>query len=86
MKEKDYEFVREKNRNPQINIEHWLQNYIYRDRYEWFFYEFPIILVEWLLRLDVLNPRDHMDGPRDYTLKWIQLINTLSNPISHAMY
>jgi hypothetical protein len=36
------------NRNPQMSKKQWMQRYVYIDLHEFFFGEFPIILIEWL--------------------------------------
>ena len=42
------EFFEAENQTPKLSITNWLARYIYDGAYEWFFYEFPIIMYLWL--------------------------------------
>jgi hypothetical protein len=45
------EFSRSQNKNLRLSTKQWLQRYIYTDFHERFFFEFPMVLAEWLQRL-----------------------------------
>jgi len=62
-----------------------LQDHIFFDTHEIFFYEFLIILSEWLLRLKDNNGTWRIDGPREWIPELIQQLKEVSNPISHAI-
>lgn len=73
------------NKNPNSSIEDWLQDHINSNLHEIFFYEFPIILREWLLWLCEENDTCRIDGPRECTLELIQQLKEVSNSISHVV-
>jgi hypothetical protein len=48
---KEIDFTIDKNKNPWISAEIWLQRYMFKYLHEIFFIEFSNILVEWIQRL-----------------------------------
>ena len=85
LKEKALEFVVKENRNPNHDVERWLQDYIYSNLHEIFFVELHNILTEWLVRLCEENTTWRIDGRREWTAKLVQQLKEISNPISHAV-
>jgi len=51
LENKQLEFAERENKNPRRSNKDWLQDHIFTDIHEQFFYEFLIILSEWMLRL-----------------------------------
>ena len=51
LRTKELEFAQKYNRNPRITPRKYLDKYVFIDLHEVFFYNFPHLLQEWLLRL-----------------------------------
>jgi hypothetical protein len=56
MKTKEPEFAQKDNRNPKLTPHKYLDKYVFSDLHEVFFYDFPHLLQEWLLRLKENHP------------------------------
>jgi hypothetical protein len=56
LKTKELEFAQKDNRNPKLTPCKYLDKYMFRDLHEMFFYDFPHVLQEWLLRLKYNHP------------------------------
>lgn len=85
LEKKVLEFVVKENINPNCDAKRWLQDYLYSDLHEILFLEFPIILIEWLVRLCEDNPMWRIDGPREWTPELVQHLKEISNPIYRAV-
>ena len=64
--QKSQEFDEKENQNPGLMIDQWLEEYMHNGPHEYFFFEFPIILNEWLARLTY--PKKHFQGGE--TMSW----------------
>jgi hypothetical protein len=51
LRTKEMEFVQKDNRNPRVTPRKYLEKYVFTDLHEVFFYDFPHLLHEWILRL-----------------------------------
>jgi hypothetical protein len=51
LRTKELEFAQKDNRNPSITPREYLDKYMLTDIHEVFFYDFPHLLQEWILRL-----------------------------------
>ena len=60
------EFAKKENRNPNHNIEAWLQKYIYTDVHEIFFATFLSELHLWLARLAACSAHVQSDKPAEW--------------------
>ena len=65
------EFAKIKNQNLKLSTNDWLARYIHDNSHEWFFYEFPIILYEWLAQF-TYKKNNHQGG--EPTSKTFELI------------
>jgi len=81
----ELEFATKENKNHKCDAQRWLQNYIHSHLHEIVFVEFPIILIEWLIRLCEDNPNWRIDRPREWTPDLVQILKEISNPISCAV-
>ena len=52
LESKTLEFMQEESAGSQLSIENWVDKYIYSDIHEILFANFPIVLHEWLSRLE----------------------------------
>jgi hypothetical protein len=60
LKMKELEFVQKENKNPKITPFKYLEKYVFSDLHEVFFYDFPHLLHEWLLRLKYNHPTNRI--------------------------
>jgi hypothetical protein len=51
LRTKELEFAQKDNRNPSITPHKYMDKYMFIDLHEVFFYDFPHLLQEWILRL-----------------------------------
>jgi len=51
LRTEEVEFSQKDNRNPNITPHKYLDKYVFMDLHEVFFYDFPHLLQEWILRL-----------------------------------
>ena len=51
LRTKELEFAQKDNRNPSPMPEKYMDKYVFTDLHEVFFYDFPHLLQEWILRL-----------------------------------
>jgi len=51
LRTEELDFAQKDNRNPRITPQKYLKNYVFTDLHEVFFYDFPHLLHEWILRL-----------------------------------
>jgi hypothetical protein len=61
LRTKELEFAQKDNRNPRVTHRKYLEKYMFIDLHEVFFYDFPHLLQEWILRLN-----------DNHTTNWIQ--------------
>ena len=79
------EFVETENQNQKLSTNDWLARYIYDGAYEWFFYEFPIILYEWLVSLTYKKNNHQGGGQTSQTLEMIQELQETDNKASRVV-
>ena len=63
----------------------WLGRYVYLGIHEIFFIEFPIIMYEWLARLEFQKKKIQGGEPRGWTPQLIRRLESVNNPISRAV-
>jgi hypothetical protein len=51
LKTKELDFAQKDNKNPRVTSHKYLEKYMFTDLHEVFFYDFPHLLHEWILRL-----------------------------------
>ena len=76
------EFAEIQNQNPKLSTNDWLAKYIHDGAYEWFFYEFPIILYEWLARFTYKKTNHQGGEPMSWTPELIQKLREIDNKAS----
>jgi len=84
LKMKELEFSIKESINPIIDAERWLQRYIYFEIHEIFCVDFPIILVEWLLKLCEKNECFKDVEPKFWTPELVQY-KYVSNKVSDTI-
>jgi hypothetical protein len=60
LKTKEHDFSQKDNRNLKITPCKYLDKYVFSDLHEVFFYNFPHLLQEWLLRLKDNHPKNRI--------------------------
>jgi hypothetical protein len=65
LKTKEMEFAQKDKRNPRVTPCKYLEKYVFTDLHEVFFYDFPQLLQEWILRL-----KDNHATNRIQHLEW----------------
>jgi hypothetical protein len=68
-----------------INLEQWLQRYVFTDLHEIFFVDFPNILTKWIQRLAEKNKTFHIVVPSNWAPELIQQVNTVRKKISRVV-
>ena len=79
-------FVQEESARSRLTIENWLDQYLYIDIHEILFAEFPIVLHEWLLRLESRQSNFQIREAVKWSAQLICELGSVSNPISRAIY
>jgi len=82
---KEKEFTKQKNRNPRLSTEDWLQRYIFSDIHEVFFTTFPTELHAWLSILAENKTSTCSDRPAEWTPEAIQRLKKTDNSISRVV-
>jgi hypothetical protein len=62
LRTKELEFAQKDNINPKLTPHKYLDKYVFSDLHEVFFYDFPHLLQEWLLRLKENHPTIKSDS------------------------
>jgi len=76
-----HEFPTQKNKNPCLSNEEWLNRYLYIEIHEIFFCTFPIELYEWLAKLTDSQGRLRFYNPIVWTPKLVQWLEASENKI-----
>ena len=63
-------------------MRNWLDRYIHDDPHEWFFYEFLVILYEWLVKFTSKNTNFQGGEPASWTPELIQELQEIDNKAS----
>ena len=82
---KELEFAREESEGTQWNPTDWLGRYNYSDIYEIFFFYFPIVLHEWLSKLETQQRNFQGGEPREWSPRLIEWLKRVNNPISRVV-
>ena len=69
---KALEFAREESKGYRWNQTDWLGRYLYMYIHDIFFSKFPILLHEWLLKLETQQRKFEVAEPTDWTPQLIQ--------------
>ena len=81
-----WEFAETENQNPKLSINNWLVRYYIHDgTHEWFFFEFPIILHEWLERFTYKKNNHEGGDPTFWAPKIIHELQKTNNKASQAV-
>ena len=79
------EFAETENQNPKLSMGNLLDRYIHNDPHEWFFYEFHIILYEWLAKSASKKKNFQGGEPTSWTPELIQELQETYNKASWAI-
>ena len=73
------EFAEAENWNLKLLTSNWLDRYIDDGPHEWFFYEFPVVLYEWLAKFTSKKKNFQGEELTSWTLKLIQELQETDN-------
>ena len=76
------EFAEAENHNMKLLTTRWLNRYIYNGPYEWFFYEFLIILYEWIVQFTYKKNNHQGEELTSWTPRLIQELQETDNKAS----
>ena len=79
------EFAETKNQYPKLSKGNWLDRYIHDGPHEWFFYEFLVILHEWLAKFTSKKKNFQGGETTSWTPKLIQELQETDNKASRAI-
>ena len=82
---KELEFAREESEESRWNPIDWLGWYIYLDIYKILFYEFPIMLHEWLSKLETQQKIFQGGELKEWTSFLSERLKIIDNPISRVV-
>ena len=85
MESKMLVFAQKERKRSSLSAEGWLDQYIYFDIHEIFFAEFPIVLHEWLSRLETRQTNFQRREAVGWSAQLIHKVTSVSNPISRAI-
>ena len=77
---KALEFAREESEGLQLNLMKWFERYLDMDIHEIFFYGFPILLDEWLLKLETQRKIFQGGEPTKCNPQLIRRLKSIRNP------
>ena len=75
-------FVQEESARSRLSAQNWLGRYIYSDIHEIFFAEFPIVLHEWLSRLETRRKKFQRREMIEWSAQLVCEFTSVSNPFS----
>ena len=85
MEFKELYFARKESEGSWCNPTEWLGRYIYSGIHKIFFSDFPIVLHEWLSKLETQQINFQGREPREWHPQLIERLKRVSNPISWDM-
>jgi hypothetical protein len=84
LRTKELEFAQKDNRNPRITPRKYMDKYVFTDLHEVFFYDFPHLLQEWILRLKD-NHTTNWIRQLDWTPIQIEQLQQVNNKFTRAV-
>jgi hypothetical protein len=85
LRTKELEFAQKDNRNPRITPRKYLDKYVFTDLHKVFFYDFPHLLQEWMLRLKD-NHATNRIRKIDWTPVQIEQLQQVNNKFTRAVH
>ena len=82
---KELEFAWKESEGSRWTLTKWLGRYIYSNIHEIFFVEFPIVLHEWLSKLETQQTNFQGGEPREWNPQLTERLKRVSNPISRVV-
>ena len=78
---KELEFAQKESEGYRWTLMKWLEWYIYSNIHSIFFAEFPIVLYEWLFKLETQKKNFQGGEPTEWTLFLIEWLKRINNSI-----